>query len=101
MEGAVFRLQAWFVGHVQGVGFRYQTVQLAQGFSVTGMVQNLADGRVYLEAEGAEAEVQAFLEAVQTTLKGFIREVQTRTAFDARHHAGFTISRAVIPDKGF
>ena len=100
MEGAVFRLQAWFVGHVQGVGFRYQTVQLAHGFSVTGMVQNLADGRVYLEAEGAEVEVQAFFEAVQTNLKGFIREVQTRTALGSRHHTGFTISRVIISDTG-
>ena len=56
-------MNCWFEGHVQGVGFRYQTMSVAKGFEVTGTVQNLTDGRVHLCAEGDESEVQAFQEA--------------------------------------
>ena len=36
MSNRVFQLNCWFEGHVQGVGFRYQTVCVAKGFEVTG-----------------------------------------------------------------
>ena len=54
MANPVFRLEAHFSGRVQGVGFRYLTRQLAQGFAVTGQVRNLPDGQVQVIAEGAE-----------------------------------------------
>ena len=69
-----------FSGHVQGVGFRFTTRQVAQEYEVAGYVQNLADGRVRLEAEGAEAEVEAFLGAVEERMHGHIRKVERATA---------------------
>ena len=45
------RLQIFYSGRVQGVGFRYSVKMLATGFEVTGMVANLPDGRVELTAE--------------------------------------------------
>ena len=48
MNISVFQLNCWFEGHVQGVGFRYQTICVAKGFEVTGFVHNLVDGRVHL-----------------------------------------------------
>ena len=45
---SVHHVIAHYSGHVQGVGFRYQTLQVAKGFEVSGYVQNLADGRVLL-----------------------------------------------------
>ncbi len=60
MSDNVFRMNCWFEGHVQGVGFRYQTVNVAKGFEVTGSVRNLPDGRVHLYAEGEESEVTGF-----------------------------------------
>ena len=59
------RLQVLYSGRVQGVGFRYQAKQLAAGFEVTGVVRNLADGRVELVAEGASAELKEFQQAVR------------------------------------
>ncbi|MBI3884439.1 MAG: acylphosphatase [Opitutae bacterium] len=70
----------FFSGRVQGVGFRYQAVQVARGFEVAGYVQNLADGRVRLEAEGAAAEVAAFVAALGEQMAGCIRQTE-------RHHA--------------
>ncbi len=63
-----------YSGRVQGIGFRYTCRQLAKGFSVTGFVRNLEDGRVELAAEGERDEVRAFLDAIQKShLKSFIR----------------------------
>jgi acylphosphatase len=58
------RITAYFSGRVQGVGFRYVTVNTARRFAVAGYVMNLPDGRVELVAEGTKAEVKAFVEAV-------------------------------------
>lgn len=64
----------FFTGHVQGVGFRYTTFQVAKEFEITGFVKNLLDGRVQLEAEGRPAEIDAFVEALQEKMHGFIRK---------------------------
>ena len=66
----------FFSGRVQGVGFRYSTLQVAKEFEVTGVVQNLPDGRVQLEVEGAPAEVRAFLLALEERMHGFIRKTE-------------------------
>lgn len=63
------RLQVFFSGHVQGVGFRAGTRGLARQFEVTGFVRNLKDGRVELVAEGEPDEVKAFLEALKELRK--------------------------------
>ena len=57
----VHHATVYFTGRVQGVGFRYQALQVAREFEVSGVVQNLPDGRVQLEAEGAAEEVRAFI----------------------------------------
>ena len=54
-----------YSGRVQGVGFRYTATQTARRFAVAGYAQNLPDGRVRVVAEGEEAEVQAFLDALR------------------------------------
>lgn len=80
-----------YTGHVQGVGFRYSVLQVARGFEVTGVVENLADGRVRLVAEGERAEVDAFLEAVAERMHGYIRKVGRADAVAPRRHEGFAI----------
>ncbi len=66
----------YFTGHVQGVGFRYTALQVAKEFEVTGFVRNLADGRVHLEAEGAKAEIEAFLRGLSEAMPGYIRQTE-------------------------
>ena len=67
------RVIVHYSGRVQGVGFRATVRQIACGYDVTGTVRNLADGRVELIAEGAKAELKAFLEGIaQSELSGFI-----------------------------
>lgn len=59
------RIQVFYSGHVQGVGFRYTVKTVAAGFEVCGTVRNLADGRVELVAEGDAGELKAFQLAIR------------------------------------
>jgi len=59
------RLHLLVEGHVQGVGFRFTTAQIASRFPVVGFVRNLPDGSVEIIAEGAEASVLEFWSALK------------------------------------
>ncbi len=63
-----------FTGHVQGVGFRYTTAQIASRYQVVGYVQNLRDGRVRLVAEGAPDQVGAFVREVVQWMNRHIKD---------------------------
>lgn len=81
----------FFSGRVQGVGFRYQTAQVAQEFEVSGCVQNLPDGRVQLEVEGSALEVAAFITAVLDRMTGYIRKTERSHARRAPQFRGFSM----------
>lgn len=87
----VARAEVHFSGHVQGVGFRYSVMQVARGYEVSGLAENLADGRVRLVAEGERAEVDAFVAAVVERMHGYIRKTERHDSAGARAHEGFSI----------
>jgi acylphosphatase len=66
---------------------------IARGFDVTGSIQNLMDGRVYLHAEGAEKELDAFEAEIIKSLDGHIRNVEERSFAGLRITSTFTIKR--------
>jgi acylphosphatase len=86
-----FQSTLHFSGHVQGVGFRYQVLQVAKEFEVSGFVKNLMDGRVQLEAEGDEEEVRAFVAEVEDRLDMYIRKVERVEGIRPARHKGFII----------
>ena len=49
-------------GRVQGVFFRYTTRKLARKLGLAGIVKNMPDGSVYIEAEGTEDKLLELLE---------------------------------------
>ena len=64
-------------GRVQGVGFRYTAESVAMEIGVTGWVRNLPDGRVETVAEGGEAQLKEFLEAIRTgPMQRYIQRAQ-------------------------
>lgn len=81
----------FFSGRVQGVGFRYSTLQVAKEFDVSGFVMNLADGRVALEVEGAASEVEAFIAAVEQQVHGYIRKTERHSSRRPPMFSGFSI----------
>ena len=88
------RVTNLYSGRVQGVGFRYAVKSLANGFEVTGTVRNLPDGRVELAAEGARAEVEAFLAGVRDSEVGrFIRQEQPQWSEAKNEFRGFEITQ--------
>jgi acylphosphatase len=52
-------------GVVQGVGFRYFVKRVADMYGVTGLVRNLYDGSVEVQAEGDEGILQGFLKEIR------------------------------------
>ena len=88
------RLQVFYVGNVQGIGFRYTVKALAAGFEVTGTVRNLPDGRVELAAEGLKGELSAFQQAIRESELGhFIRKEEVTWAEPQGGFRGFEIAR--------
>ena len=88
------RLQIFYSGRVQGVGFRYSTKALATGFEVSGIVRNLPDGRVELIIEGLRPELEEFRKAIQDSeLSGLIRQEQVSWSAAKNEFRGFEIIR--------
>ena len=86
------RLQVFYSGRVQGVGFRYSVKSLVMGFEVTGFVRNLDDGRVELMAEGTRNELEEFQTAIRNSGVGrFIRGEQVSWKEAAGEFRGFEI----------
>jgi acylphosphatase len=81
----------FFSGRVQGVGFRYTTLQVATEFDVSGFVKNLADGRVQLEVEGKAEDVTAFIAALEERMHGYLRKTERSAHTRAAQFSGFTI----------
>ncbi len=48
-------------GRVQGVGYRYSARNQARFLGLKGMVKNLSDGSVYIEAEGTKNQLDEFI----------------------------------------
>lgn len=88
------RLEAFFTGKVQGVGFRYTASQVITGFDLQGTIRNLTDGRVELILEGEESEILAYLEELdQTHLPDRIKERELVWSEGTRTLKGFRILR--------
>lgn len=60
------RLTALVRGRVQGVGFRAFVRRHALDLELSGYVENLADGRVEVVAEGARTDLEQLLVELRT-----------------------------------
>jgi acylphosphatase len=88
-----YRMHIYYSGKVQGVGFRYTTKDVATGYEVTGIVRNLADGRVELMAEGAREELEVFQQGIRESGLGRLISNERVTWEEARgEFRGFEIT---------
>ena len=81
-------------GIVQGVSFRFYTVEEARRLGVAGWVRNLADGRVEAEAEGLREKVEVFARWCEHGPRGArVEWVDTEWGQATGKDRGFIIAR--------
>lgn len=88
------RMQIYYGGSVQGVGFRYAVKKVASGYEVTGTVRNLTDGRVELIAEGTPEELESFRVGIRDAgLEHFIKTEEVSWTEAKNEVRGFEIAK--------
>jgi acylphosphatase len=91
------RITVRYEGCVQGVGFRFTAVNLAQDVGVTGFVKNEPDGSVTLVAEGTEDQLMHLLGTIRSSRPGQgIRSEQTRRSASTGEFSGFNLVRLLF-----
>ncbi len=78
-------------GEVQGVGFRYHASYAAQRYGVTGWVKNLYDGRVELEVQGTEEQIDLMFKSVEAQRFVEIRDRETTNVALVPHEYEFKV----------
>jgi acylphosphatase len=72
------RLHAIVRGRVQGVSFRYYTLNRARELGLAGYVRNLGDGSVEVVAEGARADLDQLLSFLRSGPRAaFVTDLET------------------------
>lgn len=78
-------------GRVQGVGFRQSAKSEARFMGVHGIVKNLSNGDVYIEAEGSRDQLEQFVSWCRKgSGYGFVDHVQIETG-SLKNHSKFII----------
>jgi DNA ligase D-like protein (predicted 3'-phosphoesterase) len=78
-------------GGVQGVGFRYKTVERARALGVLGWVRNEDDGSVRVHAEGPRAAITALVEFLGEGPRGARVEAVETEAVKVEGHEQFAV----------
>ncbi|QGJ69688.1 Acylphosphatase [Planctomycetales bacterium 10988] len=85
------RREIFYSGNVQGVGFRYTTMNVSSNFDVKGYVKNLSDGRVEVLAEGETEVIDRFLESLEVRMKGYIEGKEVKVSPELKEFTAFEV----------
>ncbi len=64
-----------FIGHVQGVGFRFTAHRIARRSQLTGYVRNMRDGSVEMFAQGESRDIDECIGAIQENFPGYLNGI--------------------------
>ena len=78
-------------GRVQGVGFRYSTLEKAREHHIKGYVKNQYDGAVFIEAEGEETDVDHFIQWCHQGPRMARVSHVNQSPGTVQHHTSFSI----------
>ena len=86
------RIHVYISGRVQGVGYRYSTVNKAQSLNITGWVRNTHDDKVEAIFEGDENSVEEMLKwCKKGPSMAFVTNIEIfKQTYNGEFH-GFTI----------
>jgi acylphosphatase len=75
----------FFIGRVQGVGFRFTAERVAMRYKLTGFVRNTSDGRVEMLLQGRAEDIDGCVEDLQQTFavrNTQIEQVELDSSYD-------------------
>jgi acylphosphatase len=67
-----------FSGRVQGVGFRFTVLNIANRYMLKGIVRNLPDGTVEMIAQGPAEDIDSCIEDIKGSYVGNVREARVQ-----------------------
>ncbi len=86
------RIRILVEGRLQGVNFRYYTQQQAQMLGLSGFVRNLSDGRIEIDAQGDDENVEKMLVWCQEgPQSGNLKSILFRYDEPGEHIADFVV----------
>lgn len=85
------QIHVYYIGKVQGVGFRFTSEDIAIDLGITGWVKNLRDGRVEVVAEAEEGVLEDFLNKINQRFSGYIQDVDIEWRAASRKFKDFGI----------
>jgi len=95
MTDPTARLVVNFRGRVQGVGFRYSVLQLAEPLNINGYVRNELDGSVTVLAEGALSLVEDLHRKIRNShLGGYITDTSLSREDPSDEFTDFRIEKS-------
>lgn len=85
------RVSITITGKVQGVGFRFCTIEKALELGLTGIVKNYANDQVHIEVEGPVDQLQLFLKWCHRGPEGAkIEKVDYQSTEELQNYEDFT-----------
>jgi len=65
-----------FVGRVQGIGFRFTALDIANRYGLTGLVRNLPDGTVEMITQGTPRDIADCIQDIKESFGVYVRETK-------------------------
>ncbi|MGF2383950.1 acylphosphatase [Lentilactobacillus otakiensis] len=79
-------------GLVQGVGFRWATIQIAESLDISGWVKNEPDGSVSILASGSRENLDHFIEKIRQSPTSFAKVRSLQINYIAKRvNKGFNV----------
>jgi len=84
--------QVIFIGRVQGVGFRFTVLRIANRHLLTGSVRNMHDGTVEMFAQGQPEDIADCITEINQAFGGYITQTKTTDLPPNPQHKDFKIT---------
>jgi acylphosphatase len=90
-ESDVERYSVEFSGRVQKVGFRLEIYLLAKKLELKGFVENLADGKVLMEAQGEKNRIEFLIEFMKRLKRARVKNISINNIKKVNREDSFII----------